>query len=93
MASGKSGSKYLFFPGCNIYKDSQRIIKVLSLIEQCGEDVAFLPGLSNCCGDRFSFNGDLHNAGDSFENLATAVKDLTRISHQLFRRGDFQRSG
>ncbi len=75
-APGNSGSKYLFFPGCNIYKDSQRLIKVLSLIEQCDEDVAFLPGLSNCCGDRFSFNGDLHNAGVSFENLANAVNDL-----------------
>lgn len=73
-ASGNPGSKYLFFPGCNIYKDSRRLVKVLSLLEQCGEDVAFLPGLDNCCGDRYSFNGDLNNAEDSFETLAKAVK-------------------
>jgi Fe-S oxidoreductase len=46
----KTGAKTLFFPGCNVYKQPDKLLCALFLLDACGEEYSFLPGMKHCCG-------------------------------------------
>ena len=66
-------AQYLFFPGCNIYEDVRRLLKVLDILDATGEDIAFLPGIEHCCGEERIFGGDLSGAEARYRKLEEAV--------------------
>lgn len=40
----------LFFPGCNVYKQPEKLLAALDLLDAAGQPYSFIPGLSHCCG-------------------------------------------
>jgi Fe-S oxidoreductase len=46
----KHRARYVFFPGCNVYFQPEKILNALDIMDAIGDDYAFLPGLDYCCG-------------------------------------------
>ena len=46
----KEDSKYVFFPGCNVYKQPDKLLNALDIIDSITDDYSFIPGLTSCCG-------------------------------------------
>ena len=55
-------TKYLFFPGCNVYFQPEKILTALDVLAQISEDIAFVPGLDFCCGNAQIYTGSLEKA-------------------------------
>ena len=49
--------KYVFFPGCNVYFQPEKLLNALDIMKAIGDPYAFLPGLDSCCGDNHLFFG------------------------------------
>ena len=58
----KSSAQTVFFPGCNVYNQPEKVLMALDIMNNIGEDWVYLPGVDNCCGDRALFEGDIENA-------------------------------
>lgn len=74
--SNKQHARYVFFPGCNVYFQPEKILNALDIMDAIGDDVAFLPGLDYCCGDSFMFLGDIDKGGQLTESLIIAISDF-----------------
>ena len=72
--SEAKGRRYLFFPGCNIYNDSQRVLKARAILDRISDDIAFLPGLKFCCGDRYLYDGHFDSAQDAYEGFSAEIR-------------------
>ena len=59
IPSNKRQARYVFFPGCNVYFQPEKILNALDIMDAVGDDYAFLPGLAYCCGDSLFFLGDI----------------------------------
>ena len=64
-----SAGKFVFFPGCNIYKDASRLRRVKAILDKIDPDIAFLPGLDFCCGDAYIFEGRLDLGENRYYDL------------------------
>ena len=73
--SVKERTRYVFFPGCNVYFQPEKILLALDIMDAIGDDYAFLPGLDYCCGDGSQFLGDIKEGGRRAENLVNAVSE------------------
>lgn len=62
-------ARYVFFPGCNVYAQPDKILQALDILGIITDDYAFIPGLNNCCGDVHLFNGAPDHAHTSSTNL------------------------
>ncbi|MDR0826322.1 MAG: (Fe-S)-binding protein [Desulfovibrio sp.] len=40
----------LFFPGCNVYKQPDKLLNALEVLDAIGEPHSFAPGMKYCCG-------------------------------------------
>lgn len=67
--SDKDKAKYVFFPGCNVYAQPEKILNALDIMDLITEDYAFLPGLDNCCSDVHIYFGSLEKAHDASQEL------------------------
>jgi len=65
--------KYIFFPGCNVYFQPDKILNAMDILERITQEVKLLPGLDYCCGNGQLFYGDVEGAGKAMEEL---VKQL-----------------
>jgi len=45
MSSDKQSARYVFFPGCNVYFQPEKILNAIDIMDAIGDDYAFLPGL------------------------------------------------
>ena len=70
----KQRAQFVFFPGCNVYLQPNLLLNALDLIELITEDYAFIPGLIDCCGDNYLFDGDFEGA----ESHATTLLEKIR---------------
>ena len=75
-SSNKQHARYVFFPGCNVYFQPEKILNALDIMDSIGDDYAFLPGLDYCCGDSFMFLGDIDKGGQQAESLIAAISDF-----------------
>jgi Fe-S oxidoreductase len=75
-SSNKEHARYVFFPGCNVYFQPEKILNAMDIMDAIGDDYAFLPGLDYCCGDSFMFLGDTDDGGQQAELLVAAVADF-----------------
>ena len=74
--SNKQTARYVFFPGCNVYFQPEKILNALDIMDAIGDDYAFLPGLDYCCGDSLLFLGDIAEASQRGETLVGAIADF-----------------
>jgi Fe-S oxidoreductase len=44
------GARRLFFPGCNIYKQPDKLLNALAIMDAVGHPYSFAPGVKYCCG-------------------------------------------
>jgi len=72
-SSGKQSARYVFFPGCNVYFQPEKILNALDIMDAIGDDYAFLPGLDYCCGDGRLFLGDIEEGTRRAEELVAAI--------------------
>ncbi|WP_319371884.1 (Fe-S)-binding protein [uncultured Ilyobacter sp.] len=42
---------YVFFPGCNVYFQPEKLLSALDILDIIDKDWAFVPGLDFCCGE------------------------------------------
>jgi heterodisulfide reductase subunit D len=74
--SNKQHARCIFFPGCNVYFQPEKILNALDIMDAIGDDYAFLPGLDYCCGDGNLFFGDTEKGGQQAESLIAAISDF-----------------
>lgn len=72
-ASDKGAARYVFFPGCNVYFQPQKLLAALDVMDAVGDDYAFIPGLDHCCGDSFFFEGRFEDGAARAEALIAAI--------------------
>lgn len=72
-ASDKQSARYVFFPGCNVYFQPEKILNALDILAAIGDDYAFLPGLDHCCGNRRLFMGEIPAGAEMAEALVSAI--------------------
>ncbi len=72
----KQDVRYVFFPGCNVYFQPEKILNALDIMDAIGDDYVLLPGLKNCCGDSFFFLGDIDEGGQQADLLVAAIADF-----------------
>ena len=72
-SSDKQNARYVFFPGCNVYFQPEKILNALDIMDAIGDDYTFLPGLDNCCGDNFMFLGDINEGSRRAEGLVSTI--------------------
>lgn len=71
--SKKQNARYVFFPGCNVYFQPEKILNALDILDSIGDDYAFLPGLDYCCGDNHLFYGDVSRGSTKSKDFLDAV--------------------
>lgn len=76
VPSPKKRARYVFFPGCNVYFQPEKILNALDIFEAIGDDFAFLPGLDYCCGDSCLFTGEIDKGERLAASLATAIAEF-----------------
>jgi len=59
----------LFFPGCNVYYQPEKILNSLDIMEMIDPEFVYLPGLDNCCGNCHLTKGRPKKAGEAFTEL------------------------
>ncbi len=74
--SESTKSKYVFFPGCNIYKSATRLLKVKEILNTINPDIAFLPGLEFCCGDAYVYEGRIDLGVEKYGELSKEIADI-----------------
>ncbi|MCG8684074.1 MAG: (Fe-S)-binding protein [Desulfobacterales bacterium] len=76
--------EYLFFPGCNVYFQPEKILNALDIMDTIGDEYAFLPGLDNCCGDNHLFYGFQKDGSCIAENLITTFRQYNPVTVVLW---------
>lgn len=71
----QEGAKYLFYPGCNVYFQPEKLLNALDILDAAGISYSFVPGLDTCCGTNHCFFGFMAEGG---QIGAALVKTLAR---------------
>lgn len=71
--SQKATAKYVFFPGCNVYAQPEKILNALDIMNMITSDYAFVKGLDYCCGDIDIYDGFIPEAEVKFDKLIQQV--------------------
>jgi Fe-S oxidoreductase len=72
-ATSVDRARYVFFPGCNVYYQPEKILTAIDIMGFITDDYAFVPGLDSCCGDVHLFLGQLERADEASEELVARV--------------------
>lgn len=73
---GQPDAPYVFFPGCNVYFQPEKLLNALDIMDAIGDDYSFLPGLDYCCSDSHLFFGAVKEGGKKAEELITALSEF-----------------
>lgn len=73
----KQKAKYVFFPGCNVYKQPEKILNSLDILDRITDDYAFVPGLNYCCGDLYSYLGKPDRATEVSRKLVNKISSYS----------------
>ena len=58
----KTKTQYVFFPGCNVYFQPEKLLSALDIMDMITDEYAFVPGLDFCCGNVHLYSGNLEKA-------------------------------
>jgi len=72
-SSSEQSARYVFFPGCNVYFQPEKILSAMDIMDAIGDDYAFLPGLDYCCGDGLLFLGEIEEGTKRAQGLVAAI--------------------
>jgi hypothetical protein len=50
-------AEYIFYAGCNVYIQPDKILNALDIIGRITDDCTFVPGLDFCCGNAHYYFG------------------------------------
>jgi Fe-S oxidoreductase len=67
--STKDTAKYVFFSGCNVYYQPEKLLSALDIMDLITDDYAFVPGLDFCCGNAHIYSGAIEKAEQSAKAL------------------------
>ena len=67
--STKDTAKYVFFAGCNVYYQPEKLLNALDIMDLIADDFAFVPGLDFCCGNVHIYSGAIEKAGQTSTEL------------------------
>ncbi len=73
--SEKKTAKYVFFPGCNVYHQPDKLLQALDILDMIGEDYAFIPGLDYCCCNNYIVEGETEKAYASSQELVAKIAE------------------
>ncbi len=73
QASEVKKTSTLFFPGCNVYFQPEKILNCLDIMEIIDPESGYLPGLDNCCGSCHIVKGRPRKAGEAFNELMDGI--------------------
>ena len=62
-------ARYVFFAGCNVYFQPEKLLICLDLMDLVEGDCAFVPGLDYCCGNVHIFYGSIGKAQKTSRRL------------------------
>ncbi len=70
-------AEIVFFPGCNVYKQPDKLLNALTILDEIGTKYSFLPGMKNCCGwtERARY-GDADSLQTDATKLMNKIEDL-----------------
>jgi Fe-S oxidoreductase len=63
----------VFFPGCNIYYQPEKLLNALDIMAMIDPDFAFIPGLDYCCGNCHLTKARLEKTGNAFDELMDKI--------------------
>jgi heterodisulfide reductase subunit D len=63
----------VFFSGCNVYFQPEKLLNALDIMAMIDPEFAFVPGLDYCCGNCHLTKGRLGRAGDAFDELLDKI--------------------
>jgi Fe-S oxidoreductase len=72
-STGKKIAKYVFFPGCNVYLQPEKILSALDIMSLITEDYVFLPGMDYCCGNVYIEAGDITKGYQAAQDLIEKI--------------------
>ena len=75
--SKKQKAKYVFFPGCNVYKQPEKILNSLDILDRITDDYAFVPGLDYCCGDLYINSANPDKATEVSRKLVNKISSYS----------------
>ena len=66
-------ARRVFFPGCNVYYQPEKILNALDILEKIDPEIAFIPGLDHCCGDCHIWYGNPDQADTMADELLEKI--------------------
>jgi len=72
-ATNKESAEYVFFVGCNVYKQPEKILNAIDIINMITHDWAFVPGINYCCGDLYNSQGKPEKATEVYNKLTKKI--------------------
>jgi Fe-S oxidoreductase len=75
--SKKQKAKYVFFPGCNVYRQPEKILNALDILDRITDDYAFVPGLDYCCGDLYIYSAKPDKATEVSRKLINKISSYS----------------
>ncbi len=70
---GSSSVQYVFFPGCNVYWQPDKLLSALDIFDLITTDYAYLPGMDYCCGNIHLTYGAIEKADAAMTELTTKL--------------------
>lgn len=71
------GAKYVLFPGCNVYRQPDKILNMFDIMDTIGNPYSFIPGIQYCCGlSPRGTEGDADWLQDSMERLISKAVEF-----------------
>jgi Fe-S oxidoreductase len=67
----------VFFAGCNVYYQPEKLFNALDIMDRLDADAAFVPGLDYCCGNCHLIRGRVNRAGNAFQELMDKLVSYT----------------
>jgi heterodisulfide reductase subunit D len=74
--SEKPSARFVFFPGCNVYFQPDKLLSAMDILDCLEKDWAFLPGLDYCCGEAHLGSGAVEKASGAAEKTVSALQSL-----------------
>ena len=65
----KNTVTHVFFSGCNVYYQPEKLLNALDIMDLITGDYAFVPGLDFCCGNVYIYSGAIEKAGQASTEL------------------------
>jgi len=72
-SSEREQADTLFFSGCNVYYQPEKLLNALDIMTLIDPDFAFVPGLDNCCGNCHLIKARPGRAGNAFKELMDMI--------------------